>query len=66
MGLSKRLLSLLVCPQSGGGLVLVADRSELWCKASRLAYPIADDVPLMMVEHARRLSEVEYEEMYGR
>jgi uncharacterized protein YbaR (Trm112 family) len=32
------------------------DKHELICKADRLAYPIRDDVPVMLVEEARSLN----------
>jgi len=38
-----------------GGLVYLKDAQELVCKADRLAYPIRDDIPVMLVEEARTL-----------
>jgi hypothetical protein len=37
-------------------LHLQAEQRELICKADRLAYPIRDDVPVMLVDEARSLS----------
>jgi uncharacterized protein YbaR (Trm112 family) len=37
-------------------LHLDAAKHELICKADRLAYPIRDDVPVMLVDEARALS----------
>lgn len=51
----KKLLDILVCPICKGPLVLRKDRQELVCKADRLAYPIRDDIPVMLEEEARRL-----------
>lgn len=50
------LLQLLVCPVSKAPLVLSEDGNELWCKASALAYPIKDGIPVMLEQAARPLS----------
>ena len=57
--MEKSLLKILVCPQSGAPLELSEDGSELICYASNLAYPIRDDIPIMLVEEARVLTETE-------
>lgn len=57
--MDKRLLDILVCPVSKSPLVWHADRNELWCKASRLAYPVRDGIPVMLEEEARTLTEEE-------
>jgi len=54
--MDKRLLEILVCPLCKSPLYLEANKLELICKADRLAYPIRDDVPVMLVEEARALS----------
>lgn len=60
--LDSRLLEILICPVSGGKLVYRRDKSELWCRASALAYPVRDDVPIMLESEARTLKESEWEE----
>jgi uncharacterized protein YbaR (Trm112 family) len=57
--MDKRLLDILVCPVTKGPLEWHADRQELWCKASRLAYPVRDGIPVMLEEEARPLAEDE-------
>lgn len=59
--LDAQLLEILICPVSGGKLVYRKDKSELWCKASALAYPVRDDVPIMRESEARKLDERERE-----
>lgn len=59
--LDSRLLEILVCPVSGGKLEYRKDKSELWCRASALAYPVRDDVPIMLESEARKLGEHEWE-----
>jgi len=53
--MDKKLLDILVCPVCKGPLVYRKDRQELVCKADRLAYPIRDDIPVMLEEEARQL-----------
>ncbi|MCP2039467.1 uncharacterized protein YbaR (Trm112 family) [Neisseria sp. HSC-16F19] len=54
--MNTQLLDILVCPLSKAPLVYHADKQELWCRQSKLAYPIRDGIPVMMVEEARELS----------
>ena len=53
--MDARLLEILVCPVCKGPLDYRKAQSELVCKACRLAYPIKDDVPVMLEEEARAL-----------
>ena len=53
------LLDLLVCPKSGGKLVYDKNANEIICKESKLAYPIKDGIPIMLIESARKLKETE-------
>ena len=54
-----RLLEILVCPLCKGKLLYrknaSQDAQELVCKADRLAYPVKDDIPVMLEEEARKL-----------
>jgi len=51
----KKLLDILVCPLCKGPLLFNKPAQELICKVDRLAYPIRDDIPVMLDEEARRL-----------
>lgn len=53
--MNKKLLDILACPICKGKLVYLKDAKELICKADRLAYPIQDDIPVMLVDEARTL-----------
>ena len=53
------LLDLLVCPKSGEKLVYDKNTNELICKESKLAYPIKDGIPIMLIQSARKLKETE-------
>jgi len=54
--MDKKLLDILVCPICKGPLVYQKEQKELICKADRLAYPIRDDIPVMLEDEARHLS----------
>ena len=53
--MDKKLLDILVCPLCKGPLLYNKAAQELICKADRLAYPIRDDIPVMLEGEARRL-----------
>jgi uncharacterized protein YbaR (Trm112 family) len=57
--MDRKLLEILVCPLCKGPLIHDAEAQELVCKADRLAYPIRDDIPVMLEDEARRLAEDE-------
>ena len=54
--MDKKLLSLLVCPVSKAPLEYNEDKQELVCKASGLAYPVRDGIPVMLESEARQLT----------
>ncbi len=54
--IDKKLLSILVCPVSKAPLQYDEEKQELVCKASGLAYPVRDDIPVMLESEARQLS----------
>ena len=53
--MDKKILDILVCPLCKSPLVYQKETQELICKADRLAYPIKDDIPVMLEEEARQL-----------
>lgn len=57
--MDRKLLDILVCPICKGTLVYDKARAELVCRADRLAYPIRDDIPVMLDDEARRVPEEE-------
>ena len=54
--MDKKLLDILVCPLCKGKLLL--KQKELICKFDRLAFPIKEDIPVML-EHEARLITLE-------
>lgn len=53
--MDRKLLDILVCPLCKSPLVYKKEAEELICKADRLAFPIRDDIPVMLEEEARQL-----------
>ncbi len=61
--MDTKLLEILVCPVSKAPLAYREERQELWCKASQLAYPIRDAIPVMLEAEARSLTAAELAEL---
>ncbi len=57
--MDKKLLEILACPICKSSLIYKKDAQELICKADRLAFPIRDEIPVMLEEDARELSDEE-------
>lgn len=53
--MDAKLLEILVCPLCKGSLVYRKELQELICKLDRLAFPIRDDIPVMLEDEARAL-----------
>lgn len=54
--MDKKLLSILACPICKGHLDYMHDRQELFCYADSLAFPIRDEIPVMLEDEARKLT----------
>ena len=52
MNIDPRLLEIIVCPQCRSALEPAAE--ELVCTGCGLAYPVRDDIPVLLVDEARR------------
>ena len=50
-----KLLEVLVCPQTRTPLRYDREKRELISDAARLAYPVRDGVPIMLIDEAREL-----------
>ncbi|MFZ5750682.1 MAG: Trm112 family protein [Pseudomonadota bacterium] len=53
----RRMLEALVCPLTNAVLSYDAERQELVSRAARLAFPIRDGIPVMLVDEARPLED---------
>jgi uncharacterized protein YbaR (Trm112 family) len=61
--MDKHILDILVDPITKGPLIYDKKNQELLSRASRLAYPIRDGIPVMLPEEARELSLDEVEQL---
>lgn len=57
--MDNKLLEILVCPVCKGPLNFDKKNQELICKIDKLAYPIREDIPVMLEEGARRIESSE-------
>lgn len=53
--MDKKLLDILACPVCKGPLTYNQKNQELICKADRLAFPVRDDIPVMLEDEARQM-----------
>ena len=60
--MDKNLLDILVCPVSKAPVEWHKQTNELFCRASRLAYPVRDGIPVMLEVEARELTAEEREQ----
>ena len=59
MAFDIKLLEILACPVCKGRLRLNNDKNELICAFDQVAYPIEKDIPVLLENEARKLSEQE-------
>ena len=55
--IDPKMLELLVCPLTKSNLVFDKDRNELVSAKAKLAYPIRDGIPIMLISEARKIEE---------
>lgn len=60
--MDTKLLELLVCPVTKGPLQYDRDKQELVSRSARLAYPVRDDIPILLENEARTLTDEEIEQ----
>ena len=53
MVLSKDLLDILACPQCKGPVSYQTEAQEICCPVCKLAYPVRDEIPVMLIDEAR-------------
>ncbi|MCK5718704.1 MAG: Trm112 family protein [Thiomargarita sp.] len=61
--MNQKLLDILACPVTKGSLIYDQEKQELFSTSARLAYPIRDNIPVMMAEEARQLTLEEVEQL---
>lgn len=57
--MDQKLLAILACPLCKGRLEFENPKKELICRFDKLAFPIREDIPIMLVDEARKISEEE-------
>ena len=57
--MDKQLLAILACPLCKGKLQYDKNNQELICRFDQLAFPIRDDIPVMLADEARHVSQDE-------
>ena len=50
------LLEILICPKTGSKLLFDKEKNELISEKGKLAYPIKDNIPILLENEARKLS----------
>jgi len=53
--MKKKLQSILVCPKCKGPLLLQSRKKQLICERDKLAFPIRDDVPVLLLSDALKI-----------
>lgn len=53
--MDQRLLEILACPVCKGKLTVSQEENELICRFDKLAYPIHENIPVMLADEARHL-----------
>jgi uncharacterized protein YbaR (Trm112 family) len=56
MNLDPALLAILACPNCRASLRVDDEAGELVCTGCGLAYPVRDDIPVLLVDEARKPS----------
>ncbi len=59
--MDTQLLEILACPICKSPLIYLKETQELICKPDRLAFPIRDDIPVMLEDEAREVTDEEVE-----
>ena len=54
--MDKTLIEILACPICKGELFYDQSNQELICRFDRIAFPVVNDIPVMLTSRARRLS----------
>lgn len=53
--IDQELLEILACPQCKQPVVPTEDHSRLRCEKCRLAYPVRDNIPVMLIDEAEQI-----------
>jgi uncharacterized protein YbaR (Trm112 family) len=54
--MDQKLLEILACPICKGELIYDKPKQQLICKIDKLAFPIRNNIPVMLVDEAEKLA----------
>ncbi len=57
MTIDSKILDILVCPLTKTKLIYDEKNEELISEQAKLAYPIHDGIPILIVDEARKIDE---------
>ena len=63
MTLDPKLLEILACPEDKGPLLWFADEDALYTPRLRRRYVIRDGIPVMLVDEAEQVDDVEHDRL---
>jgi len=63
MALDPMLLEILACPDDKGPLLYFADEESLYNPRLRRRYTVRDGIPVMLIEEAETVSDVEHDRL---
>ncbi|MBU1404688.1 MAG: Trm112 family protein [Proteobacteria bacterium] len=55
--ISQELLDILACPKCKGEVKLTETKDGLVCESCKLLYEIREDIPIMLIDEAKKLTE---------
>lgn len=61
MPIDSKLLEILACPICTGSIKYNKDKEELVCLADKLAFPVKENIPVMLESEARKMDLEEVE-----
>ena len=64
--MDHRLLEIVACPVCKGKLTFDKDKQELVCKIDRLAYPMKEGIPVLLISEAEAVTEEKHAELTRR
>lgn len=66
MALAPQLLEILACPKDKGPLFYFADEDSLYNPRLKLRFDIKDGIPVMLIDEATTLDDVEHQRLMAR
>ena len=55
--MDKKQIEMMVCPECNSKLEYDNSSQELICESCKIAFPVKDGIPVMLIEQARKLEQ---------